>query len=338
MSEVVGKLVAEIAAGNRPAASDMEAGFRELLAGQCPPELCAAFLMGLRVAGESSSDIIAGARVMRDNAMSVDAPLDVVDTCGTGGLPWTTLNTSTAAAIVAAAAGAVVAKHGNRSAPPKTGSADVVEALGVNLTPTADQAAACFQDAGVLFMFAQAHHSAVRHVAPVRKLLRIRTIFNLLGPLSNPAGAKRQLLGVYSVEWLEPMAEALLALGAERAWVVHGVGGLDEISTFGPTEIAEVREGTIQRRQISVAELGVPTARMDDVRGGDVDHNRDAIMDLLRGVSGPFADLVAVNAAGTLVVAGLAEDLKEGLEMAQNAIRDGRAAQTLEALKRASNG
>ncbi len=337
MSEVVRKVVGALAAGDGVPVADLEDAFRAILAGESTDILNSAFLMGLRVRGETVDDIVAGVRIMREHVAAVTAPADVVDTCGTGGLSWTSLNTSTAAAIVAAGAGAVVAKHGNRSAPPKTGSADVLEALGVNLTPTPEQAEKCFRDAGVLFMFAQAHHGAVRHVGPVRKALGIRTIFNLLGPLSNPAGARRQLLGVFSEDWVKPMAEALLALGAERAWVVHGVGGIDEISTFGPTRVAEVSNGQLRTFDVSLDDLGVQKASIEELRGGDAVHNREALLNVLNGQPGAFSDLVAVNAAGTLVVAGLASDLREGVEMARNSILDGRALQCLQALKRASN-
>lgn len=338
MSESVSNVVATLAEGARPTPEALEAAFNDLLAGDSSEPLTAAFLMGLRTRGETVEDLVAGARVMRANAASISAPNDVVDTCGTGGLPWTSLNTSTAAAIVTAAAGAVIAKHGNRSAPPKTGSADVVEALGVNLTPSPAQIDQSFKDAGLVFLFAQAHHSAVRHVAPVRKALRVRTIFNLLGPLSNPAGAKRQLLGVYAEEWLDPMANALVQLGAEKAWVVHGVGGLDEISTFGATRIAEVNNGEVRHFTIELADLGVSAANIEDLRGGTVEHNRDSLLAVLAGQASAFADLVVVNAAGALCVSGLATSMTEGMAMARDAIADGRATQCLEALRRASNG
>ncbi len=338
MSEAVRTVVSKLAAGARIPAEQLQAAFQAMLAGESSEALNGAFLMGLRVRGETVDDIVAGARVMRANVKAVSAPADVVDTCGTGGLGWTSLNTSTAAAIVAAGAGAVIAKHGNRSVPPKTGSADILEALGVNLTPTDEQAMACLRDSGLLFMFAQAHHSAVRHVAPARKALGIRTIFNLLGPLTNPAGARRQLLGVFGEEWVEPMAHALLSLGAEKAWVVHGVGGIDEISTFGPTRVAEVADGAVRVFEIPFEALGVERASIDDLRGGDAENNKAALLEVLDNEPGRFADLVVVNAAATLVVAGLATGLPEGIEMARAAIADGRASQSLEALKRASNG
>lgn len=337
MSESVASAIAQLAAGEHPTPSDIEAAFRALLAGDTSEPLTAAFLMGLRTRGETVEDLVAGAKVMRAHATTIEAPSNVVDTCGTGGLPWTTLNTSTTAAIVAAGAGAVIAKHGNRSAPPKTGSADVVEALGINLTPTTTQTAQAFADARLVFMFAQAHHSAVRHVAPVRKTLRIRTIFNLLGPLSNPAGAKRQLLGVYAEEWLEPMAQALHQLGAERAWVVHGIGGLDEISTFGPTRVAELENSQVREFTITPEDLGLPQSSADELRGGTVEHNRDALLAVLNGQPSPFADLVVANAAGALCVAGLAKDIHQGIAMSRDAISDSRALKCLEALKRASN-
>lgn len=338
MSEAVRTAIAGLVDQKDLTTEQIEAAFAAILAGESTDALTSALLVALRVRGETPADIVAGAKAMRANARRVDAPPDVVDTCGTGGLSWTSLNTSTAAAIVAAGTGAVVAKHGNRSTPPKTGSADVLEALGVNLTPSDDQISQCFKDAGLMFMFAPAHHGAMKHVAPVRRALGIRTIFNLLGPLTNPAGARRQLLGVFSEQWLEPMAKALLELGAEKAWVVHGVGGMDEISTFGPTKVVEVSGGQLRSFALHPDEFKMPLAQQDDLRGGSVEHNRDALLDVLSGKQSAFADLVTVNAAGALVVSGLASNLGTGIEMARGAIDDGRAMHCLEALKRASHG
>ncbi len=223
--------VGKLAANERPTQSEISAAFEDILAGKAEPALIAAFLMGLRTRGETADDIVAGARVLRANVRPVKAPAGAIDTCGTGGLSWTSLNTSTASAFVAAGAGAIVAKHGNRSKS-KAGSGDVLEALGVNLAPSDAQLEASFRDAGLAFMFAPSHHSAMKHVAPVRAALGIRTIFNFLGPLANPAGVKRQVLGVFDIAWLEPFARSLRDLGAEQALVVHGADGMDEISTY----------------------------------------------------------------------------------------------------------
>jgi anthranilate phosphoribosyltransferase len=274
---------------------------------------------------------------MRANARPVKAPEGAIDTCGTGGLAWTSLNTSTAAAFVAAGAGAIVAKHGNRSRS-KAGSGDVLEVLGVNLAPTDAQIEASFRDAGLAFMFAPAHHSAMKHVAPVRAALGIRTIFNMLGPLANPAGAKRQVLGVFGPEWVEPFAQALLTLGSERALVAHGRDGMDEISTSDVTLIAEVKDGDVHTYELSPDDLGVRRASLDALRGGAAVENAARLKRVLEGEPGPFADLVAVNAGAAILVAGLADDLRGGMEAARASISNGKALSALEALRRASNG
>jgi anthranilate phosphoribosyltransferase len=337
VSEAVRTTISELAEGRRPTQKDMTAAFEAILAGEAEPVLIAAFLMGLRVRGETSEDIVAGARVMRAHARKVQAPEGAIDTCGTGGLGWTSLNTSTAVAIVAAGAGAIVAKHGNRSRS-KAGSADVLEVLGVNLSPTDAQLQASFREAGVAFMFAPAHHAAMKHVAPVRAALGLRTIFNMMGPLANPAGVKRQVLGVFAPEWVGVFADALLTLGAERAMVVHGVDGMDEISTTGATLVAEVKDGKIGMKDLMPEHMGVPRARLEDLRGGTPVENAEALKQVLANEPGPFADLVAVNAGAAILVAGLSNTLIDGIAQARKAIADGRAAATLEALRRASNG
>jgi anthranilate phosphoribosyltransferase len=337
VSDAVRNAVGKLAAGERPAQPEIGAAFEDILSGAADPALIAAFLMGLRTRGESVDDIVAGARVLRANVRPVKAPAGAVDTCGTGGLGWTSLNTSTAAAFVAAGAGAVVAKHGNRSRS-KAGSADVLEVLGVNLAPTDAQIEASFRDAGLAFMFAPAHHSAMKHVAPVRAALGIRTIFNMLGPLANPAGAKRQVLGVFAPEWVEPFAQALLALGSERAMVVHGLDGVDEISTCGATLIAEVKDGAVRTFELAPEDIGVARVRLEALRGGTAAENAEALKRVLGGEAGAFHDLVTLNAAAALVVAGVAADLRDGVERARASIASGKATAALEALRRASNG
>lgn len=337
MSEAVRGVVGKLAAGERPQPAEVAAAFDAILKGETDAALIAAFLMGLRARGETVDDIVAGARVLRANVRPVKAPAGAVDTCGTGGLSWTSLNTSTASAFVAAGAGAVVAKHGNRSKS-KAGSADVLEALGVNLMASDAQLEASFRGARVAFMFAPAHHAAMKHVAPVRASLGIRTIFNLLGPLANPAGAKRQVLGVFAAEWVEPYAQALQTLGSERAWVVHALDGMDEISTTDTTLVAEIRDGKVQRFELTPEQLGVPRGSLDALRGGTAADNAAALGRVLDGEQGPFADLVVVNAAAALVVAGVAPDLHSAVAAARASIVSGRARASLEALKRASNG
>ncbi len=337
MSEAVRSAAAKLAEGDRPSPEEMTAAFEAILGGQADPILISAFLVALRVRGETASDIVAGARVLRANARTVKAPEGAIDTCGTGGLGWTSLNTSTAVALVAAGAGAKVAKHGNRSKS-KAGSADVLEALGVNLNPTDEQIAASFRDAGLAFMFAPAHHAAMRHVAPVRAALGIRTVFNMMGPLANPAGVKRQVLGVFGTEWVEPFARALAALGAEHALVVHGLDGMDEISTSGTTRVTELKDGSMRTMDLTPEFLGVPKASLDQLRGGTAAENAEALKQVLAGAPGPFADLVAVNAGAAIMVAGLAGDITEGAVLARKSMADGRALASLEALKAASNG
>jgi anthranilate phosphoribosyltransferase len=338
VSDAVRAVVKDLTTGGRPEGEAMQAAFEAIFRGESDPALTAAFLTSLAMRGESASDIAAGAAVMRAHVRRVAAPPGAIDTCGTGGLAWISLNTSTAAAFVAAGAGAVVAKHGNRSVPPKTGSADVLEALGVNLNPTDAQIEASFAKAGVAFMFAPAHHAAMKHVAPVRKALGIRTVFNLLGPLANPAGAKRQLLGVYSELWMIPYAKALRRLGSERAWIVHGKDGMDEISTTGPTMVTELKDGEIDTFEIRPEDFGVSIADPQVLRGGTPAENAAALRRVLEGQPGPFADLVTINAAAALLLADRAADLAEGIAQARASIASGRALGALEALKSATNG
>lgn len=337
MSDAVRSIVAKLAEDQRWTQAEIAEAFEDILTGQTDPVVIAAFLMGLRTRGEAVDDIVAGARVMRKHVRPVVAPAGAIDTCGTGGLSWTSLNTSTAVAFVAAGAGAVVAKHGNRSRT-KAGSADVLEALGVNLTPSDAQLQASFREAGVAFMFAPGHHSAMKHVAPVRAALGIRTIFNMLGPLANPAGVKRQVLGVFAPEWVEPFARSLLALGSERAIVVHGLDGLDEISVSGPTLISEVRDGAVRTYETTPEALGVDRISIEDLRGGTAAENAETLKAALRGEVIPFTQLVTVNTAAALIVAGLADDMGVALKLVRAAIAQGKPMAALEALRRASNG
>lgn len=331
-----------LAAGQSLSAEALEAAFGAILSGDVPPEQIGAFLMGLAVRGETGAELLAGAKTLRSNARAIALDGPTLDTCGTGGLGWTSLNTSTASAIVIAAAGGRVAKHGNRSVPPKTGSADVLEALGVELDLTEARFRDCIAQAGVGFLFARSHHSAMRHVAPVRASLGIRTIFNLLGPLSNPASATHQVLGVNEARWLAPMAEALRDLGVTRAWVVHGADSdgtvIDELSIAGETQVIDVQDGRLTERTITPEDAGLPRNRLSALAGGPPDENAMAIRDLMDGRPGPFRDAVTLNAAAGLHVLGLAADLKAGAEKAEQAIDSGAAAETLKTLAAASKG
>lgn len=316
----------------------LEAAFETLLTGAAAPEEIGAFLTGLAVRGETADELVAGARVMRRHARRVHVDGPLLDTCGTGGLNWTSLNTSTASAIVIAASGGRVAKHGNRSVPPKTGSADVLEALGVNLEIDENSFRSCLDGAGVAFMFARSHHSAMRHVAPVRAKLGIRTIFNLLGPLTNPAGASHQVLGVFAPQWVRPVADALARLGVEKAWVVHGLAGIDEVSISGATVVCEVVGSAVREFQIEPADAGLDTSPLSTLEGGTPLENARAIEHLLDGGAGPFRDIVLMNAAAGLFVSGKAPDLPTGASMAAEAIDSGRGKQTLQRLAALSHG
>lgn len=316
----------------RPDAADIADAFEALMEGGESDARIAGFLTGLAAQGEQPADIAAGARVMRSRMTRIRAPEGAIDTCGTGGDGKGAYNISTAAALVAAGAGAIVAKHGNRAASSKSGSSDVLAALGLNLDCPASLVERSLHEAGAGFLYAPAHHSAVRHVGPARQALGIRTVFNLLGPLSNPAGVKRQLLGVYHARWLVPMAEALQALGCEHALVICGQDGMDEISTTAPTDIAELKDGTIRTFTFDPAEAGIARASEAELRGGDAAFNAQAIRALLDGVPGPFRDIVLLNAGAALVVAGLAADIPDGAQQAAAAIDDGRAARVLQTM------
>ncbi|MEM9170473.1 MAG: anthranilate phosphoribosyltransferase [Pseudomonadota bacterium] len=313
-----------------------------LLEGAASDVEAAGFLSALKVRGETVDELVAAAEAMRARALAVDAPEDVVDTCGTGGDGADTINISTGAAILAAACGARVAKHGNRAVSSKSGSSDVLTALGVNIHAGPDRVEAAIREAGIGFLFAAAHHEAVARVAGVRKALGVRTIFNLLGPLTNPAGARRQLMGVYDAALLEPLAQALGALGGRRAWTVHGRDGLDEITTTGSTFVASLDDGRVTRFEISPRDLGLPIVAPDALKGGDPGANADALRAIFAGEKTGRAkahrDVVALNAAAALVVADRCATLIDGLDRAFAALDDGAAARTLDTLVAVTNG
>jgi anthranilate phosphoribosyltransferase len=327
-----------IARGDELGSDLLEPAFDALFTGAAAPEEIGALLMGLAVRGETAAELVAGARIMRRHARQVRIDGPLLDTCGTGGLPWISLNTSTASALVIAACDGRVAKHGNRSVPPKVGTADVLERLGVTIDVDESTLRACIEGCGVGFMFARSHHSAMKHVAPVRTKLGIRTIFNLLGPLTNPAGAQYQVLGVFARQWVRPMAEALLQLGTARAWVVHGEDGIDEISISGRTIVCEVSNGSVREFALEPNDAGLPAHPLSMIEGADVTGNAQAMLDLLDGDEGPFRDMVLLNAAAGLHVLGLAHDLKTGAAMAAEAIDSGKARETLRQLASISAG
>jgi anthranilate phosphoribosyltransferase len=330
-------LLGKLVEGQVLTGDEAQGFFAACLRGEPTPAQVAAAITALRVRGETVEEITAFARAMRAAALSLDHPFeDVVDTCGTGGDGAHTYNISTAASFVLAGAGLRVAKHGNRAMSSKSGSSDVLAALGVNLDATPAQQAVALNDAGIAFLFAPTYHGAMRHVGPVRAELGFRTVFNLLGPLCNPAGANRQVMGVYDPALLEPLAEVLGRLGAKRAWTVNGQG-LDEVTTTGPTDVAEWKDGTVTRFTITPEDAGLPRATLADIQGGDAEVNAAALRALLNGEKGPYRDIVLMNAAAALVVSNKAETLKQGAEMAATVIDEGRALAALDALVRASH-
>ncbi|MET4698043.1 anthranilate phosphoribosyltransferase [Constrictibacter sp. MBR-5] len=330
-------ILAQVAAGGSLARAQAEAAFEVMMSGEATPAQIGAFLMGLRVRGETVEEITGAATVMRAKAVRVEAPAGTIDTCGTGGDASGTFNVSTGAAIVVAACGVPVAKHGNRAASSKSGSSDVLAALGVNIDADMSLVARALSDAGICFMMAPRHHGAMRHVAGARVELGTRTIFNILGPLSNPADAKRQLLGVFSRQWLEPMARVLGNLGSQRAWLVHGSDGLDELTTTGPSYVAELRDGDVRTFEVTPEQAGLETARPDDLKGGDAATNAAAMRAMLGGERGPYRDIVLLNSAAALMVADRAGDLREGADMARAAIDGGTAKDVLDRLIRITN-
>jgi anthranilate phosphoribosyltransferase len=336
VSDAFKPLLARLADGATLTEADADAFFAACLRGEPSPAQVAAAVTAMRMRGETVSEITASARAMRAAATRLEHPYQVIDTCGTGGDGLHTLNISTASALVAAGAGIKVAKHGNRAMSSRSGAADVLTALGVNVSASLEQSRRALDEANICFLFAPAHHGALRHVTPIRQELGFRTIFNLLGPLANPAGAQRQVLGVFDSRWVEPLARVLGALGSERAWVAHGQG-LDEITTTGPTQVAEWRDGAVRLFNITPEAVGLARASLADLQGGDPDFNAQAIRDLLDGAPGAYRDVVLLNAAAALLVSERVETLREGVAMAGRVIDEGRAKTALARLVRASN-
>jgi anthranilate phosphoribosyltransferase len=329
-------LLARVAAGERLDEDDAAAAFDAMMSGNATPSQMGGFLMALRVRGETVAEITGAARTMRAKALIIDAPAGAIDTVGTGGDNSGSFNISTAAAIVVAGCGVPVAKHGNRNFSSKSGSADILMALGVNIEADMSLVRRAIYEAGIGFLMAPRHHSATRHVAPTRIELGTRTIFNLLGPISNPALVKRQLVGVFAPDWVKPIAEVLQKLGSERAWVVHG-DGMDELTTTGTTQVAALDAGRVTTFAVTPEDAGLPRARLADLKGGDPAENARRLVALLEGETGPLRDVVLLNAAAALIVAGKSSNLKEGVERAGQSIRDGGARQALAKLVAITN-
>ncbi len=326
-----------VAAEGRPLSqSEAERAFDIMMSGDATPSQVGGFLMALRVRGETVEEITGAARAMRGKMTGITAPPDAIDLCGTGGDATGTYNISTASQFVVAACGVPVAKHGNRALSSKTGAADVLAAIGVNIEAETPVMEAALREVGTCFLMAPRFHSAMRHVGPTRVELGTRTLFNLLGPLCNPARVRRQMIGVFSPTWVEPLAQVLADLGHERAWVVHGADGMDELSTTGPSVVAELKDGKVSTFQVTPEEAGVPRDSFADLKGGDRDHNAQALLDVLNGAPGAYLNMVLLASAAALLVAGKVEDLTAGVSLARDAIDSGRAKAVLDQLIQAT--
>jgi anthranilate phosphoribosyltransferase len=330
-------LIAKAATGAALTREEAARGFDYMMSGEATPSQMGGLLMALRVRGETVDEITGAVTVMREKMLRVSAPADAIDVVGTGGDASGSYNISTCAAFIVAGAGVPVAKHGNRALSSRSGAADVLAAVGVAIELSPEAVARCIRDAGIGFMFAPAHHPAMKNVGPTRVELGTRTIFNLLGPLSNPAGVKRQMVGVFSRQWIEPLAHVLKNLGSEAVWVVHGSDGLDEITTAGPSYVAALERGTVRTFEITPEEVGLKRAKAEDLRGSDAKANAQALLDVLKGRKGPFRDVAMLNAAAGLIVAGRAHDLKEGIALAAKSIDSGEAEGRLDRLIAVSN-
>ena len=329
----------QLMAGQDLAADDMQAVMQQIMTGACTDAQIGGFLVALAMKGETVQEITAAAKVMRglSSAVALDAP-NLVDTCGTGGDGASIFNVSTASALVAAAAGAQVAKHGNRSVSSSTGSADLLEHAGVVLGLTPDQVAQCVEQVGVGFMFAPAHHGAMKYAIGPRKEMAVRTVFNLLGPLTNPAAAPNQVLGVFSPDWVEPMAHVLKALGSRHVMVVHSDDGLDEISIAAKTQVAELKDGVVTTWTLDPTDYGVTLGSLEGLSVPDVAGSHRLVMNALTGVAGPESDIVALNAGAAIYVAGLTSDLASGVDRARQVMQSGEAAQKLSVLAALTQG
>jgi len=337
MADEFKALIAKVATGASLTREESAAAFDRMMSGEATPSQMGGLLMALRVRGETVEEITGAVTTMRSKMLGVKAPADAVDVVGTGGDASGSYNISTCAAFIVAGAGVPVAKHGNRALSSKSGAADVLQALGVKIDLDAAAVGRCINEAGIGFMFAPSHHPAMKNVGPTRVELGTRTIFNLLGPLSNPASVKRQMIGTFSRHWIEPMAQVLNNLGSESIWVVHGSDGLDEITTAGTTAVAELKDGRVRSFEISPEDAGLKTAKPEALRGGDAEHNAKALLAVLQGKPGAFRDVSVLNAAAALIVAGKAQDLKDGAALAAKSIDSGEAEGRLDRLIAVSN-
>jgi anthranilate phosphoribosyltransferase len=337
MSDDFKALIARVASGTSLTRQEAATAFDRMMSGEATPSQMGGLLMALRVRGETVDEITGAVTTMRAKMLGVKAPPDAVDVVGTGGDASGSFNISTCAAFIVAGAGVPVAKHGNRALSSKSGSADVLHALGVNIELTPEQVGRCISEAGIGFMFAPAHHPAMKNVGPTRVELGTRTIFNLLGPLSNPAGVKRQMVGTFSKHWVEPMAQVLKNLGAEAIWVVHGSDGLDEITTAGPTSVAALENGQIRTFEVTPEDAGLARSQPGALKGGDGEANARTLLDVLKGKKSAYRDVSLINAGAALIVAGKAKTLKDGVALAAKSVDSGEAEGRLQRLIKVSN-
>jgi len=337
-SQELRALIQKVSTGATLSEVEIRSALEQMTEGAATPAQMGAFLMALRVRGETVEEITGAAQMLRARMHRVEVPPGAVDIVGTGGDGTGTFNVSTCAALIAAGAGVKIAKHGNRSVSSLAGASDVLTALGVNLDVPFETIARCVAEAGVGFMWAPRHHPAMKHWAPIRGELAIRTIFNLLGPISNPAGVRRQVVGVFSWHWVEPIAHVLNNLGCDHVWVVHGHDGLDELTTTGATDVAEVKDGKVTVFEVTPADAGLAPAKLSDLKGGDAKFNAAAIRDVLAGKKTPLRDIAVLNAAAALIVAGKAANLPDGAALATHSIESGAARAALEQLVGITNG
>ncbi|MDI3471578.1 MAG: Anthranilate phosphoribosyltransferase [Pseudolabrys sp.] len=337
MSDDFKALIAKVATGTPLTRQEAANAFDRMMSGEATPSQMGGLLMALRVRGETVDEITGAVTTMRAKMLGVKAPSHAVDVVGTGGDASGSFNISTCAAFIVAGAGVPVAKHGNRALSSKSGSADVLIALGVKIDLTPAQVGRCIHEAGIGFMFAPSHHPAMKNVGPTRVELGTRTIFNLLGPLSNPAGVKRQMIGTFSRHWVEPMAQVLKNLGSESIWVVHGSDGLDEITTTGPTTVASLENGKITTFEVKPEDVGLPRAGAGALKGGDGEANARTLLDVLKGKPSAYRDVSLLNAAAAMIVAGKAKTLQDGLGLAAKSVDSGEAEGRLDRLIAVSN-
>ena len=330
-------IIAKVATGATLSRDEAASAFDRMMSGEATPSQLGGLLMALRVRGETIDEITGAVSAMRAKMLKVKAPAGAIDVVGTGGDGSGSVNVSTCAAFIAAGAGVPVAKHGNRALSSRSGAADVLAALGVKIDLSPEQVSRCVTEAGIGFMFAPAHHPAMKNVNPTRVELATRTIFNLLGPLSNPAGVTRQMVGVFSRQWVQPLAQVLKNLGSESVWVVHGSDGLDEITLTGPTFVAALENGAIRSFEVSPEDVGLKRVPGEALKGGDAAANAVALRSVLAGQPSPYRDVALLNAAAALIVAGRAKDLKEGMALGIRSLNEGAAAERLQQLVAVSN-